>query len=189
MSAFVNQKEYENKSWTKECQGVTSDGRYWYISSNNEHEQGVNRFDIDMTHRKFFDLSGARCDHLGDIDYYNGRLYCAMEKPQRLVVLPVARFDHPDGGFLKAELKDHDGGDTPQGKSMPWCAMRPGEDLIYSSAFGTETNTVSTIYAYHRFDDGEYRHVPEKDISLDTAVARIQGGSFSENALLLSSYQ
>ncbi len=186
MCAFVNQREYENRSWTRECQGVTSDGSYWYISSNNEDARGVHRFAMDMTHRTFVSLAGAGGDHLGDIDYHDGSLYCAMERPRLLVVLPTARFEVPDAGVSVVELEGSDGGAPPQGNSMPWCAVHRN-GLLYSSGFGREADPVRVVHAYRRGDGGAYRHVPEKDIVLDTEVTRIQGGCFSANGLLLSS--
>src|SRR4051794_10440201 len=30
----IAEKEFSNEDWTEECQGVTHDGTYWYMSSN-----------------------------------------------------------------------------------------------------------------------------------------------------------
>ena len=39
----------ENKIWTEECQGITTDGNFWYVVSNNEDKRALYKFPLDFS--------------------------------------------------------------------------------------------------------------------------------------------
>jgi hypothetical protein len=41
-----NEGQFFNHDWTEECQGVTHDDSYWYLSSNHKGKQRVYRFTL-----------------------------------------------------------------------------------------------------------------------------------------------
>ena len=34
---------FENSEWTEECQGLTTDGSSWFLTSNNESFRGIHK--------------------------------------------------------------------------------------------------------------------------------------------------
>lgn len=81
----ISEKEYRNEDWSEEAQGLTNDGEFWYFSSNNGNKgstaspnwekRGIYKFTFDMKFVSFYKFT-LQAGHLGDIDYYNGLIYC-----------------------------------------------------------------------------------------------------------------
>ena len=180
------EKQFSNKDWTEECQGVTHDDSHWYLSSNREGKQRVYSFSMNFDDKRYVDVEGNGSDHLGDIDYYQGRIYCAMEGPIKILIIDAPPFS----GYWQAELTEETMGVSPQ-VSCPWCAVNPWNGLLYSSNNGDDPPGENTLRAY-RFDSpsGCFVHVPFADIVLQEKVRMIQGGVFSKNGhiLLASNY-
>lgn len=177
----TNEGKFYNHDWTEECQGVTQDGNTWYISSNHDGRQRVYRFSLANDVTGHVKLAGNGSDHLGAIDFDNGRIYCAMEGPVKIVVIDTPPFD----GWWTAALVGESGGEAPQ-SSCPWCAINPWNGLLYSSNNGDNAPGENTLRAY-RFDSSgpRFAHVPEADIVLGERVRRIQGAVFSKNGHVL----
>lgn len=170
--------QFHNENWTEECQGVTHDQSSWYISSNKSGKQRVYRFSLAQRQLGYVALAGNGSGHLGDIDYHEGRLYCAMEQPVKIVVIDVPPFS----GWWSAGLRDANGHSPPPQSDCPWCAIHPWNGLLYSSDFGNDAPGVEVLRAY-RLDGSTqtFRHVPGEDIHLASPVRRVQGAAFSDN--------
>lgn len=139
---FVGEGHYKDHPWTEECQGVATDGSYWYISSNNSSRQGIYKFAPGMALKDFFPTSRFGSGHLGAIDCYNDGtttwIYAALEQPNQVLIVDTTFKD-----ARTSQLKDKDRGDPPQG-DFPWCAINPWNGWLYSSNF----LDVSEVYAY-----------------------------------------
>jgi hypothetical protein len=179
-----NEGQFFNYDWTEECQGVTHDGSHWYLSSNHDGKQRVYRFSLSNDVVSHVKLAGNGSNHLGDIEYHNGRIYCAMEGPVKIVVIDTPPFT----GWWSAALVGENGGAPPQ-SDCPWCAVNPWNGLLYSSNFGNDGE--DTLRAY-QFDppNARFVHAPSADIALQEQVRDIQGAVFSKNGhvLLASNY-
>jgi len=173
--------QFFNHDWTEECQGVTHDNTHWYISSNHDGKQRVYRFSLANKVVSHVKLAGNGSNHLGDIDFYQGKIYCAMEGPTKIVVINTDTFN----GWWTVELVGKNGGKPPQ-KSCPWCAVNPWNGLLYSSNNGDNAPGENNLRAY-RFDAPNKRfvHVPTADIHLQEKLRRIQGAVFSKNGHVL----
>jgi hypothetical protein len=181
----ANEGVFENEDWTEECQGVTSDGKFWYISSNNNghwwfpggRKQRIYRFDRNMALMDQFDTYVAGSNHLGDIDYYQGRIYAALEEPIQVLMVSTSDFST----WSRASLRGPTGGSAPQ-DHMSWCAINPWNGYLYSSQF----DGVAEVFAYDPAH--EFTQVPAASIRLEIATDAVQGGCFSNNGhLYLSS--
>lgn len=176
--------EFANQSWTEEAQGLTTDGVFWYISSNNPSMRAVWKFDSRFKPLGFTvvppDLGeivqnklGAHelSLHIGDIDYFNGQIYAPLE-PRLL----VARFDLTPRFLDFHPLRPGRNGEMPQ-KQMPWCAINPWNGWLYSSNF----DLVEFIYAY----DPQNNFMLCAELKLNgPPLDRVQGGVFSQNGHL-----
>lgn len=171
--------EYSNRGWTGQCNGVTTDGSTWLVTSNRDPPAphgpladvtpevaptlfpGV--FEVDdagnvLAHRY---IHRSMAGHVGDLDLHAGLVYVALEKPNQLWVLdrhlaPVQQrrpIETPDGHFA-------------------WCAIHPWNGLLYTSAW----EGADTLYAYNA---STVERVQGADISLDRVANRVQGGAFS----------
>ncbi|MFC7450663.1 hypothetical protein [Rhodococcus daqingensis] len=190
-----NEGKFASKDWTESCQGATHDSSHWYVSSNHDGKRRVYRLTLGNDVVDYVDVEGAGSDHLGAIDYHDGRIYCAMENPVQIVVIDAPPFIR----WRAAALVSESGGNPPQHKCS-WCAVNPWNGLLYSSSNGwydiedilanrLEEKGVDTLHAY-RFDSAGQRfvHVPTAKIVLREKVWKIQGAVFSKNGhVLLSS--
>ena len=177
--------EYEdninNETWTEECQGVTTDGSFWYFSSNNDRYRAIHKIGLNWKYHGNFRypytdiVAGKNEVHLGDPDFYNGNIYVPIEstKEARICVLNTN---------LEMIALPTLGGEEepPQKKKMPWLAINPWNGLLYSSIFGDEgAEPVTTLYAY---DLKNFLHDKKNDIILkDKSLYKVQGGCFSNN--------
>lgn len=173
--------QFFNRDWTEECQGVTHDDSYWYLSSNHKGKQRVYRLSLTNKVVGYVKLAGNGSGHIGDIDYYQGRIYCAMENPIKILIIDTQAFN----GWRPVNLTGESGGGPPQ-SSCPWCALNPWNGLLYSSNNGDDAPGENTLRAY-RFDSssGNFLHLPSADITLQEKLRRIQGAVFSKNGHVL----
>jgi hypothetical protein len=184
---WVQAKEgFHDEHWTEEVQGVTWDGHHFYFSANDEgkpgsHPRAIYRFLGGGNVETVLELDGNYGEHLGALDFFGGKLYCAMESPAS-VAKGVLEVDAGSGSVLTfTALKNEHGGHSPQA-SMPWCAINPWNQLLYSSESADNAPT-SFVRAYDPAND--YRNVPAADIHLDPHPARtVQGGCFSPHGHL-----
>lgn len=178
----IHETKRENKKWTEECQGITSDGKSWFLVSNNKEVKAVYKFSFEFALRGSTPPGGttgvwppelfAEPLHIGSPNYYKGKIYVPLEPSAAVWIL--------DTNLKTLDVKPLGGsvGSTKQGSSMPWCAINPWNECLYSSTF----NDVDRIYAYDLVGFGP---VKEKDIVLQGgAIHRIQGGCFSANGHL-----
>jgi hypothetical protein len=174
--------EFSNHDWTEECQGVTHDDTYWYISSNKDGKQRVYRLSLANKIVSYVKLAGNGSSHLGDIDYYKGRIYCPMEHPVKIVIIDTPPFD----GWRTAGLVGESGGQPPQEGWCAWCAINPWNDMLYSSMSGDDAPGIDKLFAY-RFDSatGNFIHTPSSDILLQEKLRKVSGASFSKNGHIL----
>lgn len=204
----------ENKStddWARQCQGVTSDGTWWYLTSNysgpfnaatRDHTlQGIYKLGHNMAYKAFFSLGSLYAFddglHIGDLDFFEGLLYVAVQNPHGVAVVD------PNTGQLLRFLRI-----PPQQQGvdlLSWCAINPLNRYLYTSEFGGPgTPDVTRVLAYELTNP--LTRVPQADIPLDpagvlpflppgrvlvTALIRmreLQGGCFTPRGhLILSS--
>jgi hypothetical protein len=176
----------DNRPWTEECQGVSHDADYWYVSSNAKGKQCIVRLDSEFKVRATVTLGRLGRNHIGDIDVKSGYVYGALEGQVGVLVLPIATFDAPTkagNGPRVFALVGDDGGAPPQGPSMPWCVY----DEVTSRLYSSSSKNVNVIYAY-RPDLAQQRfvHDPAHDCILESdKLQQLQGGALSANGNLI----
>jgi hypothetical protein len=198
----------DHGNWKEECQGITYDGKRFICSSNGSEDWVINqkspkalyRFresqysfkDEDIEEIWEIPKSGADPNvinyHLGDIDFYNGIIYCAVETRKwsnvqlKYSTPKVIKVDARGKLKFLEEVVIHGTEDSGQGGGFPWCAINPWNGLLYSSFAGDEAPFVTKIYAY---DPNTGDWVPDQTIDLQPSAARrVQGGCFSPNGHL-----
>lgn len=179
-----DRREFANMIWTEEAQGITTDGDFWYFSSNNAAKRAIYKFDasflpvdigllpLELGEIVQNPLGGRELAlHLGDIDFAGGLIYAAVE-PRLL----VARFT-TEPRFLDVHpLRAGPRGPVPQ-SDMPWCAINPLNGWLYSSNF----SNVDRVFAY----DPQRAFAFCDELPLGgPPVERVQGGVFSANGRL-----
>jgi hypothetical protein len=45
---LANVDNFYNEDWTEECQGIVTDGNFWYLVSNNKEKRAVYKFSLDF---------------------------------------------------------------------------------------------------------------------------------------------
>ena len=73
MGSWVNThtRKFDNETWTEECQGLTTDGQFWYVSRNNEDFTAIHKFTLDFNQSLgAVQLPSGSGIHIGDIDYH-----------------------------------------------------------------------------------------------------------------------
>jgi hypothetical protein len=151
---------------------ITQEDRVWRFSTDGELADA----DPGGESVRSAAIPCAGIDHLGDCDYWDGRVYVAMEgtNPAR-----VGAFDTELEFIGSAAVGD-------QGSSNPWCAVDPLTGLLYSSPFDTDH-----LVAYELSLDGDGRDLrSSKTVPLQAPdgasleLERVQGGSFTPSGRL-----
>jgi outer membrane protein assembly factor BamB len=169
---FVNLDNYNNREWTEECQGIVTDGSFWYVVSNNKIKRAVYKFSLDFILIK---VAVSQMNyHIGHPALGNGKIYIPMEPPDegdnsRVWVLDtdLTSFGTYDMGYNSER--------DPPGK-MPWCAINPWNLYLYSSV----SSGVDLVSAY---DPNDFTFKGILKIG-DEKVNEVQGGCFSNNGHL-----
>ncbi len=178
--------------WSDECQGVTHDEKYWYITqkgtlwkfpvtfnlnegiTRTKREKGIWNVDIPRF------LRDEGYNHFSHPDYHNGRLYIPLEgrQPCKIVVFEPERLNYVAEGNLDTAIQDH----------APWCAVNPADGMLYTS--NSDNNAGLFVYR-HEIKDGRlelrYSHLlklyDEKGNPIK--IHSVQGGAFSRKTGLL----
>jgi len=171
--SLVADQEFDNLQFTEECQGLTTDGSSWLLTSNNEDFRGVHRRSLDFkSHLANAALPAGAGSHPGDPDFdpATGRLYIPVETKPNVWVLNKQ---------LQTIMVAHLGGKVapPQGGSMPWCAINPWNGWLYSSIYGEPGESkVDRVYAYDPAN--QFTHVATLVLG-GPPLQEVQGGCFS----------
>jgi hypothetical protein len=167
--------------WTFECQGITTDGKYFYAVNNNWHKYGMGIFKFHLgygdavRYRRWpFDTK----NHIGPPSYFERKIY-----------VPVETDDAPRVWILNTDL------DTlalatlrgteisKQGNKMPWCAINPWNHFLYSSRFG-ERKRDPPVTEVHCYDPANSFEFKESLRLQGSPLFKVQGGCFSTNGHL-----
>ena len=160
------------------AQGIAYDGRHFYLTTSAggelnclyilDREGEVILKRVDIIPSILLDY-----DHIGDLDFWNGRLYIPIEHKQVLNGLRInasfAVYD-PELSFTGEYWI------TSQFHA-PWCAIDPETGYLYSS----EWNDVSTLYIYD-LENFELLEI----LPLNKTLSRVQGGCFYKGDLWIS---
>ncbi|MBN2440479.1 MAG: hypothetical protein JXJ04_04020, partial [Spirochaetales bacterium] len=182
-------------SYSHECQGVTHDDNYWYISSRfHIHKilltsslydsgeiiaarpyHGSTKIVPSPTYPGYANIN----THIGDIDYYNGEIYAPIED-----LLIHSEYNGREQIYAYNANKDN--GTTPvrwgflkQQNRASWVAINPLDGYVYSS----KNNDTNILYAYDRNFGKGTDLWPVKTIYLDMQI-NAQGGCFDPEGYL-----
>jgi hypothetical protein len=186
---------FDNKAWTRECQGMTTDGTYWYVVSNYHPDPAVYKYSLDLGTRigekvsypnihydkkfGFLDVPGPPFDHLGSPDYFEGKIYVPIEQDPPLPPLvwildtdlhTVGVHSLPEEGPLPIHP-------VTKARKMPWCAINPWNGWLYTSS----DVDVDQVYAYDLTPSFPFRGTLRLD---GTSVDGVQSGRFTANGRL-----
>ena len=165
--------------WTFECQGITTDGRYFVAVNNNFHKlgaMGIFRFNLGYGEAKYRRTPFDPKMHVGAPSYFEGKIY-----------VPVESDSAPWVWILDTELTTleraalHGTEISRQGGKMPWCAINPWNRFLYTSGYGDGgSEYVTEVHCYDPAKSFNY----VKSLKLQSGPLDIQGGCFSSNGHL-----
>jgi len=164
-------------------QGITTDGEFYYTSGAMTAVKmtGLAKWDTKTFKRlgvnfqaipDYF-VKNYESDHIGDISYYNGFIYAAVEDVKEI---------HPfillyDAQTLEYANICYELGTEHLPDGVPWCAVDAQRQLLYCSPF----RDVTEIVAFN-LSDMSFSHT----IELSQEITRIQGGEVYDGTLYLS---
>ncbi|MGC0417015.1 DUF6923 family protein [Embleya sp. AB8] len=154
-------------------QGVATDGQNWFFSWQN----GLQRTTLDGSKivdrpfaipKQIADLGG---NHIGDIDYYNGKIYAPIEDG--------SAYQHPFIALFDAKTLEFTGTAyaLPQNlhtQGVPWVAVDPARGYVYTA----EWNNTTALNVFSLADLSFVKRVP-----LSSTVSRIQGAKIYQGKL------
>jgi hypothetical protein len=160
----------KSPGWTHKLQGVTHDRDHWYFAQEKRLHK------VHVTHNLNDSVGGGvgipieGYDHFGDIDFYEGLIYAAMEGHGAGLPAVVAIFDQTLQFKGSARL-------TAQGGSGPWCTVNPLNGLLYSSDFNDEPSKIRLQVYQRSFNAGfELKHIGTMDLFDEVGQPLILGG-------------
>jgi hypothetical protein len=173
---FVKSSEYPFKSspgYTHKLQGVAHDSSHWYMTNRAKLRKIPVHRDLGAPAASSISVGIPRplaaYNHLGDLDYYGGRLYVPLEGSASAIGV----FD-TDLHYVTQAL-------LPNATDAPWCAINPVDGHLYTSSFRT-----SVVRKYRMTWSGNTLALTQvASIALrDSAgkpltLNRVQGGVFS----------
>lgn len=173
--ALAHVDNFYNEDWTEECQGIVTDGNFWYLVSNNNEKRAIYKFSLD------FNIVGAVAvytegHHIGHPAFGNGKIYVPVEPPDEDDNARVWVLDTELISLGVFDLGENTEDRHPPGK-MPWCAVNPWNSYLYSSV----SSGVGSISAYDPNNSFSFKGT----LSIEgEQVDKVQGGCFSKNGHL-----
>jgi hypothetical protein len=178
----------DENSWSDNCQGVTNDGKNWYITQDRYINRASITRDLKSMDNVGFippDLLTIGYSHLGDLDYHEGNLYIPLEGQESGLDAKILVFNttiaESDPVYTTSAFV------TPPHKQAPWCAINPLNGHLYTS-----DSHSNFLYVYERKFSGsgellltmlgKFELFDKKGKNL--YLRRIQGGVFSKNGHL-----
>lgn len=155
-------------------QGVATDGEYWYFTSR----YGIVKTDMDyeIVKARHFDIPLVLWlrgyNHIGDPDYYNGKLYIPLEGKKW--------HRHPIVAVYDAKTLRYTGVYYDLNTSLidaAWIAIDPENGLAYSS---DDTTDIIDVYDLNQ----DFRLIGS--IKLNKILKSTQGGAIYEGYLYIS---
>ncbi len=185
---------FVNQDWTEECQGLTTDGKSWFVVSNNHDLRAIYKFGLNfelISLKEFPEHSEDYEDpndlHIGTPAYHEGKIFVPVEAAGHLPRVWVL-----DTNLTALPLRNLGNDKPPKQGSFSWCAINPWNGLLYSSNFGNrphldeslelvDDDPVNEIYCY---DPINFAAKENLTLTLDGSLHEIQGGVFSRNGHL-----
>lgn len=165
---LAHTEEIDNMIWKEECQGITTDGDFWYIISNNEDKRALYKYRLDFSASSTLEFPEEH--HIGQPAFGNGKIFVPVEGE-------VAKVWVVNTSLVSQGIFDLGGNPPPQGGGNPWCAFHPWNGFLYSSTF----DNVDRVFAY----DPNNNFAFQGELRLQgNVVNSVQGGCFSKNGHL-----
>ncbi len=127
---FVKSSEYPFKSspgYSHKLQGVAHDSSHWYMTNRAKLWKIPVHRDLGVPAAWSISVGIPRqlgaYNHLGDLDYYDGRLYVPLEGSASAI------------GVFDADLNYVTHALLPNATDAPWCAINPIDGHLYTSSF------------------------------------------------------
>lgn len=178
--------------WSDECQGVTNDSAFWYISQYNRIWKFPLSYDLakdvsEETERTEIPdfLKNQKYDHFGDVDIYKGKLFLTLQNKQsrnpKIVVFKADNLEY----IAEANL------DTIQdGKVVSASGINPSNGLLYTCEY---KDTSEGLLIYNQQISNDTLHLEfikkfqlfEEDGFTQLVLRNIQGIKFSKTSGLL----
>jgi hypothetical protein len=152
-------------------QGVTTDGTNWYFS----WRLGLTKTDLSLnTVTKNLAaipvlLATQGSDHIGDIDYWNGKLYIPLEDSAHYKSPYIVLFDTDLNAGQQFSLPN-----TMLTKGVPWVAVDGPRSSVYVAEWDPTPSILVFSLANISF---------QRSIALSTTLGRIQGAKVFETFL------
>lgn len=163
-------------------QGITSDGEYYYTSGaiSALYLASLSKIDIKTGEIVKQELSALPdsfrkkgYDHIGDLSYYNGMLYCPVE--DRAEQFPLVLLFDAESLEYTGICYELDGSVLTDG--IPWCTVDADNGYLYTGVF----HNAGAIQVYN-LSDMTFSH----EIVLSESVDRVQGGDYLDGVLYLN---
>jgi hypothetical protein len=188
---LIGKDVFTGEAQNSRDQGVTTDGTHWYFSSTNGLEI------TDMQYNTVFKsspaippelanpspLAGKGLNHIGDIDYANGKLYISLDSSTRDAVTGN-HYDTPVFAVYNAADLSFTGEaaalNPPHGVHdiASWVAVDAGKGLAYGMAY----NNATEIAVYNLRDWTFNRYIP-----LSQTIDQAQGGKIHDGWMYFAS--
>jgi hypothetical protein len=163
-------------------QGLATDGTQWFFS----WQYGLERADLNYNSLQRNSnypnqigiptpLLAQGSNHIGDIDYYNGKIYAPIENGPSYTKPYIGVFNASDLSYTGTSyLLDQ----TKLTEGVPWVAVDGANNLAYTA----EWNNTSKLNVYSLSDFTFLRN-----IDLGSTIGRIQGAKVHDGALYAAS--
>jgi len=161
---FISHYAAMEKTWLTNFQGVTTDGKYWYLTNGHPEHTTVNppslrKASVGTTLDRMisctYELPGDA--HVGDLDCYGNYLFVAVYKASESDRAEIWIFDKElpkdKKRITTIVLYKKDGSPL---KGIAWCAINPCDKRLYTS----ETDSDGYIHLYSFKVNFEYIENP-----------------------------
>ena len=189
LSNYPNGKETQ---WSNKCQGVTHDAAHWYITQTLQIWKIPANEDLDFCEKtpdskvlllpKHLQKEGY--NHFGDMDYWEGYLFIALENKGKKIPPAIVLWDANNFKYCSVAILP-----PPKEKDIPWCAIHPSEGTIFTSDFKCKGELYEYDFSISRNKILELKFL--RKIALKDQhgkpihIKRVQGGVFSKKNKLL----
>lgn len=138
-------------NWTNDFQGITTDGKYWYLTNGSPGTKHVKLRKLSVNESLYSNIdftynAPSKKNHFGDLDCYKNYLFIPVTYEDNKKKSEIWIMDKEEMKLIKTVQLFTDVNRSKGVENIGWCAFNPHDGRLYTSS--NKVNEDRPVYSY-----------------------------------------